>query len=51
MVKGKYYEDWTPGAYMGTIWEGYFIIELSDESGNVISQSELSKIYKEPFDY
>lgn len=48
MVKGKYYEDWTPGAYMGTIWEGYFIIELSDESGNVISQSELSKIYKEP---
>ena len=48
MVKGKYYEDWTPGPYMGTIWEGYFIIELSDESGNVISQSDLSKIYKEP---
>jgi len=48
MVKGKYYEDWTPGAYMGTIWEGYFIIELSDESGNVISQNDLSKTYKEP---
>jgi len=48
MVKGKYYEDWTPGAYMGTIWEGYFIIELSDESGNVISQNDLSKIYKGP---
>lgn len=47
MVKGKYYENWTPGAYMGTIWEGYFIIELSDESGNVISQNDLSKIYKE----
>lgn len=48
MVKGKYYEDWTPGAYVGTIWEGYFIIELSDKSGNVISQTDLSKIYKEP---
>ncbi len=47
MIKGKYYEDWTPGAYMGTIWEGYFIIGLSDESGNVISQNDLSKIYKE----
>mgnify|MGYP000477357001 CR=1 FL=1 len=48
MVNGKYYEDWAPGAYMGTIWEGYFILELSDESGNVISQNDLSKIYKEP---
>jgi len=48
MITGKYYEDWSPGAYMGTIWEGYFILELSDESGNVISQNDLSKIYKEP---
>jgi bla regulator protein BlaR1 len=48
MVKGKYYEDWTPGAYMGTIWEGYFALELADESGNVISQTDLDKIYKEP---
>jgi len=48
MVKGRYYEDWIPGPYMGTIWEGYFILELSDESGNVISQNDLSKVYKEP---
>lgn len=48
MVKGKYYEDWTPGAYMGTVWEGYYILELSDESGNIISKTDLSKIYKEP---
>lgn len=48
MVKGKYYEDWTPGAYMGTIWEGYFTLELADEAGNVISQTDLDKIYKEP---
>ena len=48
MVNGKYYEDWAPGAYMGTTWEGSFIIELSDESGKVISQNDLSKIYKQP---
>lgn len=48
MIKGKYYEDWTPGAYMGTVWEGYYILELSDESGNIISKTDLSKIYKEP---
>jgi len=48
MVKGKYYEDWTPGACMGTIWEGSFIIELADELGNVIRQTDLSKMYKEP---
>jgi bla regulator protein BlaR1 len=48
MVKGKYYENWTPGPYMGTIWEGYYNIELIDDSGNIISQIELNKIYKEP---
>lgn len=48
MVKGKYYEDWSPGAHMGTIWEGYYIIELADNFGNTISQIDLSKIYKEP---
>lgn len=47
MVKGRYYEDWTPGAYMGTIWEGDFILELADESGNIISKTDLNKIYKE----
>ncbi len=48
MVKGKYYEDWTPGPCMGTIWEGYYNIELIDDSGNIISQIELSKFYTEP---
>lgn len=47
MIKGKYYEDWFPGAYMGTIWEGNFIIELADDSGNTIAQTDLSKFYKE----
>jgi len=48
MVRGKFYEDWSPGAYMGTIWEGDFIIELVDESGNDISRTDLKNIYKEP---
>lgn len=48
MMKGKYYEDWNPGAYMGTLWEGFFIIELVDEFGNNISHIDLNNIYKEP---
>lgn len=48
MVKGKYYEDWSPGPYMGTVWEGYYIIELTDDNGNTISKIDLSKIYEEP---
>lgn len=48
MVKGKYYEDWTPSPYMGTIWEGYFIIDLIDDLGNIISQIDLSTVYNEP---
>lgn len=48
MVKGKYYETWTPGPYMGTIWEGDFIIELTDDLGNIVSQIDLSTVYSEP---
>lgn len=48
MVKGKYYEEWSPGPYMGTIWEGYFNIELVDDLGNIISQFDLSTVYSEP---
>ncbi len=48
MVEGKYSEDWNPGAYMGTLWEGKYIIELADESGNTIAQTDLSKYFKEP---
>ncbi|SHI46691.1 hypothetical protein [Lutispora thermophila] len=48
MVKGKYYENWNPGAYMGTLWEGYFIIELADDHGNTIAVTDLSKSFEEP---
>ena len=48
MVEGKYYEDWNPGPYMGTIWEGSFLIELSDEYGKTISTTDISKMYSCP---
>ena len=47
MIKGKYYEEWTPGPYMGTIWEGDFIIELIDDSGESISKIDLRQEYNE----
>lgn len=48
MVKGRYYEDWTPGAYMGTLWEGSFVMELADEFGKTIAETDISKVYTEP---
>lgn len=48
LVRGKYYEDWQPGAFMGTIWEGDYVIELADDLGNPIARTDLSPIYKEP---
>jgi hypothetical protein len=48
MVKGRYYEDWNPGAYMGTLWEGSFVIELADEYGKTIAETDISKMFSEP---
>lgn len=48
MVEGKCYEDKNPGAYTGTIYEGDFILELTDKTGNIISKTDLSDIYREP---
>ena len=48
MIEGKYYEDWNSGAFMGTIWNGSFIIELNDDSGNVMTKTDLSTVYEEP---
>jgi bla regulator protein BlaR1 len=47
MVEGKYYEDWNPGPYMGTIWEGNYSIDLVDESGITIAQTYLSEFFTE----
>jgi len=51
MVSGKYYEDWSPGAYMGTIWEGSFILELSDVYGKTLTQTDLREYYTEPLTF
>ena len=48
MIEGEYYEDLNPGPYMGANWEGDFVLELADEAGNVISQTDLNKVFKEP---
>jgi bla regulator protein BlaR1 len=48
MIKGNYNEDWTPGPYSGASWEGYYVIELCDEYGNIIKQTNLGDVYKEP---
>lgn len=47
MVSGKYHEDWNPGAFMGTLWEGNFIIELADEYGKTIAETDISKMFSE----
>ena len=51
MVKGRYYEDWNPGAYMGTLWEGSFVIELADESGRTIAETDISKMFSGPLTF
>jgi hypothetical protein len=48
MVNGRYYEDWNPGAYMGTLWEGSFVIQLADEYGKTIAETDISKMFSEP---
>ncbi|MHB8130615.1 MAG: hypothetical protein ACYDEX_16615 [Mobilitalea sp.] len=45
MVEGKYYENWFPGPFSGTIWEGDFMIELVDEHFNTIAQTDLSEFF------
>lgn len=42
LISGKYFEDWTPGPFMGRNWVGEFQIQLSNESGEVTSAFELN---------
>ena len=51
MVKGRYYEDWNPGAFMGTLWEGSFVIELTDEYGKTIAETDITKMFSEPLTF
>jgi hypothetical protein len=47
MISGTYYEDWNPGAIMGTIYEGRFVLDLCDEFGKTFAETELRKYYTE----
>jgi bla regulator protein BlaR1 len=45
LVRGEYDEDWSPGPFNGTVWKGDFVIELADEAGNTITETNLKPIY------
>jgi hypothetical protein len=44
LTSGKYFEDWSPGPYMGRNWAGEFQIQLCNESGEVISCALFQKV-------
>ena len=45
LVRGEYDEDWSPGPFSGTVWKGDFVIELADETGKTITETNLGRIY------
>jgi len=47
LTKGKYFEDWSPGPFMGRNWEGEFQIQLSDENGEVKNAVDLNGYFNE----
>ena len=51
LVEGSYSEDWQPGAYQGTVYEGEFVFEVQDEVGNTIQTTALNQFYKEPLTF
>lgn len=42
LTSGKYFEDWSPGPYMGRNWAGEFQIQLCNEIGEVTSAVDLN---------
>lgn len=42
---GEYFEDWTPGPFMGRTWRGNFQIQLSNEQGEVKSSVNLNSFF------
>lgn len=42
LIKGNYFEDWSPGPYEGRNWRGDFRLILSDENGKEISHINLN---------
>jgi len=47
LTKGKYFEDWSPGPFMGRNWAGEFQIQLSNDQGEVISAVDLNGYFQE----
>ena len=45
LVKGRYYEDWTPGPFIGRGWSGEFRLVLADDSGQVKEEFPLSDYF------
>lgn len=46
-MKGRYFEDWSPGPFMGRNWEGEFQIQLSKENGEVVHAVDLNDYFQE----
>jgi hypothetical protein len=47
LVKGRYYEDWSPSPYRGRGWSGDFQMVITDEYGEVKSKMRLNDHFKE----
>jgi hypothetical protein len=48
LYEGTYSEDWNPGPYMGTRYEGHYQIIIADEYGKTLSMTELDNLFPEP---
>lgn len=45
MVDGRYFEEKNPGPFTGWLWEGRFILEVSDAKNNLISSYDLNSAF------
>ena len=47
LVKGTYGEEQQPDGLSISVWQGSFILQLADESGKVLSELDLCKVYEQ----
>jgi hypothetical protein len=47
LTNGKYFEDWSPGPFIGRNWAGEFQIRLTDENGEVMSAVDLNRYFQD----
>jgi hypothetical protein len=48
LYQGTYSEDWQPGAYSGTRYQGRFQIVIADSQGQTLSTTRLDELFPEP---